>query len=120
MNLDGLLITRTYEGWLMGAPPPEKAIEAARERASKAFGDNAPILVKDPPIRERALGKDRIHKMIPPWRFIAYLSQEPIQPAGIFDGSHLIVIWFADACDYDVTPQLANVDWNTHAKNFGL
>lgn len=118
LQLDSILIEKTYGDWLEGLPGPSAVLENAKHRAEVIFGTTRPIYVAPYEVIKRQ-GK-RPWDQLPQWRHLINVtgpaqSEEGFEAA---DGAHLILIGFADTIkiDWEIDSEV----WRKYARNFSF
>lgn len=119
INLDSIHINRTYAGCLEGTPSPEESIAYAKERVNHRMFWDGPVLVLAPEIKVVGMGRHgEERRKLPQWCHTAWLtSWTPVKEG---DGSHLVVIWFAEEPSCDVAPIIEKIDWEKHAEDWEI
>jgi len=105
--LDSYYVSDTYAGVLEGIPPVDWAIENAKHRLGKLWGEGRPVLVVQPQ-RKPVVGADgkqmqtywfstekKPAEVVPGRCMMAWLNSFDVQDSND-DGTHVFVIWWDD------------------------
>jgi hypothetical protein len=124
--LDSFYMYDTYSGVLEGMPTPEDMISSAQNRLTRIWGDNRPVLLVQPTLKDvsgtmppamlqryQQVHNGAVPQKLPHRCMMAWLSSYTVPDGSDAHGSHAFVIWFADADSTNpLADALAAVDAN--------
>jgi hypothetical protein len=119
-SISSLFIYNAYDGCLAGWRSPEQCVKGATEKATLLFGAHVPIFVVPPEedSTNEATKSGRQPPLIPGWAHVARLEGKA-QDQG-YDGSWLVLIWFAKTPSFPELASLPEHDFHAHAKDWGF